>query len=135
MIRGRGNQGRRFAVGTLAIGAVATVGVHAYSVVRFERKYPEQFAEAIEADGVGGVILPELVTGLILYIPYLVLALSGRGARTRVQLGTLGALPVMSVVGWVEAAGEAQGLFIFFLIWPAQVVVALVPWIRWSRRH
>jgi hypothetical protein len=88
-----------FALLTLALGALATVGVSAY-------------------EGVW------LVGGLLLFSPYVGLAFVGPRARPIVAYAALAAVLALSAAFWVAARSDAQGAVSILYLGPLQWLIA-----------
>ena len=121
----RSLQLNRFQLITLALGASAIIAVEVWSLLGFARRYPDQLTDELK---------PALIGSLLLYLPYVGLALRGRRARPVVAYGALAVLLVTSAVFFVAAASDPNGAIVGVFIWPVQCLVAGLAGLPVSRR-
>ncbi len=115
----------RFQLVTLVLGAGASIGVEVWTLVRFALEFPVELYYEVG---------PAIVGSLLLYSPYVGLALLGRRVRPVIGYGALGILLIVSGLFYVIAASSSTGALIVFSTLPFQWLVAALAGIRRFRR-
>lgn len=115
-----------FAILTLTLGALATIGVSAYEHLAFVRDFPEQ------ADDEAGLWR---VGDFLLFSPYVGLAFVGPRARPIVAYAALAAVLALSAAFYVVARSDPQGAVSILYIGPLQWLIAASTTLNRLRRR
>ncbi len=113
-----------FSLVGLTVGAAASFGVQGWELFRWSQEYPEQVADEVA---------PLLIGACLLYVPYVILAKTGRSTPPWVGYGVLAVLLATSALFFVAAASASTGAIIGVYLWPFQCLIAALPAIRKDR--